>query len=267
MSDKFKKKKEETEVKPAPTDGFHLTDDELVGMFPECEKIKKEDIRPIVAECFTLDTYHGIKKKILDFCNTLYPDTADWHQPWDKVDKTHYFYMYGDRDTASTSECVDGWANAVVDEYLHRKGFRRTKDEACVIAAEKWAEMIFGKHLQDNGDRTSHGANLNMMGSYVKMLYQKDLTGEMREKFVSVMAEFYKDDCNLEWADSGGHRRVDAIEPYCDYDPNLSLYEMLMKAGVPKDTAGCVCPWKTGVKVDSRDHSVIVRTYNTMEVI
>jgi hypothetical protein len=39
------------------------------------------------------------------------------------------------------------------------------------------------------------------------------------------------------------------------------LDRLLEQAGVPNDSIGSICPWKTGITVDERDHTVIVRGY------
>lgn len=56
-------------------------------------------------------------------------------------------------------------------------------------------------------------------------------------------------------------------EPYCDYGPNSPLADLLLKAGVPEERVGGICPWKTGITINERDNSVIIRGYQTERFI
>jgi len=48
---------------------------------------------------------------------------------------------------------------------------------------------------------------------------------------------------------------------YDEIEPIPLTSEILEQAGVPSSSIGSICPWKTGITVDERDHAVIVRGY------
>ena len=129
-------------------------------------------------------------------------------------------------------------------------------DEACQLAADEWARMIFGNHIQNNGDQSDAGGMVMVLGTLVKDKASRGIGQDTIEKFRKLCKEFYLGGC-IRQTKYGPHKD----DPYCDYHPNSALADLLLEAGVPEDSVGNICPWKTGITVDERDHAVIVRGY------
>lgn len=116
--------------------------------------------------------------------------------------------------------------------------------------------MIFGNHVQNNGDQSDAGGLAMVLGTLAKDKAKRDIDGETIEKFRTLCKDYYLGHCLYE-----GEYGMHVMEPYCDYHPNTPLADLLLKAGVPKDKAENIAPWKTGIGIDKLDNSVIVRGY------
>lgn len=238
-----------------------MTNEELTAAFPECERIKREQVVPFVEQVFNeVESWRQIGYKIKGLCQKLWPKPqgVKWedplHQEW-----SHYFY--GNWET--NQKDFDNWTDLLEDEYLRRTGERHTMDEACQIAADEWARMIFGNHIQNNGDQSDAGGMAMVLGTLVKDKASRGIDKDTIEKFRKLCKEFYLGGCRVD-EDKYGWRKS---EPYCDYHPNSALADLLLEAGVPEESVGNICPWKTGISVDERDHAVIVRGYQTEKYI
>lgn len=231
-----------------------MTNEQLAAAFPECERIKKEQVVPFVEQVFNeVESWRQIGCKMKLLCQDLYPKPkgVKWEDPLYQ-EWNHYFY--GDYKTDQKD--FDNWTDLLKNEYLQRTGERRTMDEACQIAADEWARMIFGNHIQGNGDKSYAGGMAMVLGTLVKDKDSRGISSEVIEKFRKLCKEYYLGGCRRE--DEYGWTKS---EPYCDYHPNSALADLLLEAGVPEDSVGNICPWKTGITVDERDHAVIVRGY------
>lgn len=233
-----------------------MTNEELVVAFPECERIKKEQVAPLVERSMNeVESWRQIGFMIKGLCKELWPKPIGlkWDDP---VFQEWNNYFYGDYDTNQRD--FDDWINLLENEYLQRTGKRHMFDEACQIAADEWTRMIFGNHIQNNGDQSDTGGITMILGTLAKDKANRDIDSEVVEKFRALCKDFYLDGCMY---DIGYGKRK--IEPYCDYGPNSPLADLLLKAGVPEKNIDFICPWKTGISVDDRDHTVIVRGYQT----
>ncbi|MBQ8095556.1 MAG: hypothetical protein IJ243_00500 [Prevotella sp.] len=235
-----------------------MTNEELTAAFPECERIKREQVAPIVEQVMNeVESWREISWGVKKSCKELWPEPeyrTDAYNEWG-----HYFY--GDWKTGQKD--FDTWVKLLEDEYLQRTGERRTLDEACQLAADEWTRMIFGNHVQNNGDQSDAGGMAMVLGTLAKDKASRGIGSEVVEKFRTLCKEFYIGGCRVDEGKYGW--RVN--EPYCDYHPNSPLADLLLKAGVPEKSVGNICPWKTGISVDDRDHAVIVRGYQTERYI
>ena len=232
-----------------------MTNEQLAAAFPECERIKKEQVVPFVEQVFNeVESWRQIGYKMKLLCQELWPKPkgVKWEDPLHQEWK-HYFY--GDYETDQKD--FDNWTKLLENEYLQRTGERRTMDEACQIAADEWTRMIFGNHVQNNGDQSDAGGMAMVLGTLVKDKASRGISSEVIERFRKLCKEYYLGGCRY---NDGKYGRVNC-EPYCDYGPNSALRRLLEQAGVPDNSIGCICPWKTGIAVDERDHAVIVRDY------
>lgn len=237
-----------------------MTNEEIINAFPECERIKKADVAECVnkamAEC---KSWREIHSRLWYHCQKFWPqpkyrreDHADYDE-WSN-------YFSGNYDTREFY--FRDWIKSIEEELRRRVGQRRTFDEACQLAADEWARMIFGTHIQNNGDQSDAGGMAMVLGTLVKDKAKSGYGSETVEKFRSLMADYYRGGC--QYKDDYG--TYDS-EPYCDYHPNSPLADILIKAGCDSHDVGSMCPWKTGIHIDEYDHSVIIRGYQTERYI
>ena len=229
-------------------------------IFPECEKIKREDMRECLTSALEGERfYRDASNKMWRRAYELFPPYKGRYDRDDPGQNAYRAFFHGD---GSGAPPFAQWVRKVEDEFLARHGTVRSFGEACRLAADKWAEMIFGHHVQDNGDDSPAGGLGMTLGTMAKEMAMESCGEEERERFRSLMREYYEGGCMYE--SEGLSCRM---TPYCDYHPNSSLEEMLVRAGVRPLHADVMCPWKTGVESDPRDNSVVVRGYQWEERI
>lgn len=237
-----------------------MTNEEIIRNFPSCRLIKWYDIKPVLEEIFlTAETYREVYPRIMKKCKELFPKPNGllrFDGATDKEWEDYFWGRYNDKHE-KVDYSFNDWVELVEEEFVSRKGKLHTFEDACHIAASKWCEMIFGNHFQDNGDRSETGFFGNMLATIVADKYREGITENTIENVRKNLYEYYKNGCMYQWED--GFKSF--CEPYCDYNPNLPLSEALEKAGLSERVIGCICPIKTGVGIDKKDNSVIVRGY------
>ena len=222
-----------------------MTDEELITAFPECYHIRRKQAAPILTQVMNeVDSWRKIRYTIqARLQKQFWPepdhDSAEYKE-WQK-----YFYGWSDNR-------FEKWATLVEWEFVYRHGQRHTMDEACQIAADEWTRMIFGNHIQDNGDHSDTGGLTMALGTLAKYKAKRGIRSEVVEKFRKLCKQLYLRAYKDDW-------RINA--PYCDYGPNPALADLLKEAGVPEQSVGIICPWKTGIWIDERDHAVIISGY------
>ena len=232
----------------------------LLETFPEHEKIKKDAMSKILDKVFSeLKTYRDVSWYIRQYATELYP------RPEGNYDKEkhpkytkwyEYFYGVRNEDYTHTDSQFYLWLRQVEGTFLNTFGQRRTYKEACELTAKKWGELIFGKHIQDNGDYSVQGMATAFWGTQVANMYKSKLDNGVAEKAVKLIQEYYEHDC--EFMFDGGKVHV---ELSCDYGPNKPLHVLLVKAGVDAKDTGCICPWKTRIFIDKKDNTVVLCGY------
>jgi len=123
--------------------------------------------------------------------------------------------------------------------------------------------MIFGNHLQDNGDQSEAGFIGMMLGTLAKDKARSGLGNEIVEKFRTLCKAYYLGGCIYVDEKFGKMKLV----PYSDYGPNSALGWLLEQAGVPHDRIGSIAPWKTGITINKRDNSVCVGSYQKQKYL
>lgn len=237
-----------------------MTNEELIRAYPydKVGYIKVQQVTHIVNKVFDeCKCYREIRGMVIDFCLGFWPEPK--HAKWDDPiyqEWSHYFWG----DYEKNQHDFDNWLKKMQDEFLLRNGARHTLVEACQLAADEWTRMIFGVHIQDNGDKSESGFFGMMLATIVKDKAAKKATPEIIEKFRSLCRDYYLSGCIYE---PTNHR----CEPYCDYHPNSPLADLLIKAGMKADDIGFLCPVKTGILIDDRDYTVVVRGYQTERYI
>lgn len=165
-------------------------------------------------------------------------------------------------------------------------GQAHTDDEAATIAANKWGELLFNFHLQDNGALDEdHSFQASMIATYLGEKARDEITEEVKVKTLNLFKEYYLHyinylrnpyhcDEDLNWCRANLPDPEDKFEwifmhePYCDYGPNTILYLILLNGGVPNDkfnSISSICPWKTGIDIRIMDNMVIYSTYQKVE--
>lgn len=239
-----------------------MTTEELIQAFPECEKIKREDIAQCITKAMTEERFYAeASDKVYRKAHELWSYQRGLKD--DDPERVAYSaYFWGDI-LKGVEAPFKKWQETFETEFIAKHGQVRTFDEACQTAADEWARMIFGHHIQNNGDQSDAGGLAMVLGTLVKDKASRGISSEVIERFRKLCKEYYLGGCRY---NDGEYGWVNS-EPYCDYGPNRALGRLLEQAGVPNGSIGSICPWKTGITVDERDHAVIVRGYQTERYI
>lgn len=237
---------------------------EIIDSFPECDKIKKSDIKNLVGELFVFaESYREIFDKVQDYCKKLWPKPKPLTRNNTRnIEYTKWFnYLY---DTDDEYPFLYDWLKSFERKFVEIRGQKRTFEEACGIAADWWKIMIFEEINQDNGNNSVGGLFLKGHADTCKRraLANIDIT-PISLKFRDIMKNYYLGKCQYKYSDSYTGEMI----PDVDYSPNSCLVNALMDAGVPKSEVGKICPWKTSIKVDEIDNSVMIRKYQQYEIL
>lgn len=237
---------------------------EIIDSFPECDKIKKSDIKNLVGELFVFaESYREIFDKVQDYCKKLWPKPKPLTRNNTRnIEYTKWFnYLY---DTDDEYPFLYDWLKSFERKFVEIRGQKRTFEEACGIAADWWKIMIFEEINQDNGNNSVGGLFLKRHADTCKRraLANIDIT-PISLKFRDIMKNYYLGKCQYKYSDSYTGEMI----PDVDYSPNSCLVNALMDAGVPKSEVGKICPWKTSIKVDEIDNSVMIRKYQQYEIL
>ena len=241
-----------------------LTLEELKEIFPQHERVNSEELNKLVDGLYdNCSQYQDVYPYITDFIKESFlgpnfkDGQTDEHAKSEMVD-----YLY---DFSTDRSTYNSWIGLVEDRFIEDKGQRRTYDEACHLAADKWCESIFGQIIQDNGAiNENHGGGLwaCVLGSALKENSMEGVTEEMVESARKELYEYYKGHCEYTFED--GHKAH--VNLNTDYAPNIALRSVLLKAGLPEDTIRNICPWKTGIRIIEKDNSVVIFGYNKTEI-
>ena len=239
-----------------------MTTEELIQAFPECEKIKREDIAECITKVMTEERFYAeASDKVYHKAHELWPYQRGLKD--DDPERVAYkAYFWGDI-LKGVEAPFKKWQETFETEFIARHGQVRTFDEACQTAADEWARMIFGNHIQNNGDQSDAGGLAMVLGTLVKDKASGGYGKDIIDKFRSLMADHYRGECR--WKSERGTEYRD--EPDVDYHPSASLLGLLVKAGCEEKDANNMCPWKTGITINRRDNSVCVRGYQTERYI
>lgn len=172
------------------------------------------------------------------------------------------------------------------EEWANINGKKHTDEEAAKIAADKWCELLFDWHLQDNGALNEDhpgGFTACALGTILANNAKEHITEEMKVKTHELFKEYYKrsihfyNDYNqedLNWLkttlpDKDGNYDwkygFSDGDMYCDYNPYYPLYLLLVNAGISDNDVRSICPWKTGISIRKEDNAVLYHTYQHRE--
>lgn len=238
-----------------------MTNEELIQAFPECEKVKRDDMRQCIIDAIEQENFYcEASRKVYNKAHDLWPYKREWRDG-DTEYEDYKLYFWGDWHDVKSP--FDEWLRCKFEEeFIERHGQAHTFDEACQMAADEWTRMIFGNHVQNNGDQSDAGGMSMILGTLAKDRASQDIDSKTIEEFRQLCKEFYLGGCVYE-------TKYGKVKdwPYCDYHPNEPLADLLVKAGVPSDRIGSICPWKTGITINERDNAVRIGGYQTERFI
>lgn len=265
----------------------------------EVPELTDDNIRDIIKEFFAketlteaLDYFYDVLK---DYVENTY-DQIDWNNGMsrdERAEKEPAYIQWG-----RFMDIKDIWSFTyhnlrLSDMWVDVHGKRHTDEEAAKIAADKWCELIFGWHLQDNGAiNEDHGGGFYAcaLGTVLANNAKEGLTEDVKVNAHKLFYEYYLhsirfrnnpdlDGEDLQWLvenlknDPEDNRPWDwnrygfCYDLYCDYGPDIAIYLILYNAGVPKKSIGSICPWKTGITIRAEDNAIFYNTYQHREEI
>ena len=259
--------------------------EELKNENLEVTELKNDDIRNIIETFFDKETltiaekyFNDVLENYIDGSydkvdNTLtYEEkqkTPEW-QAWNRLNDIEYVWY----------ECL---RNLKMDAlWVKVNGKAHTDEEAATIAADKWCELLFGWHLQDNGalnEDHAGGFYACALATVLANDAKEGITEEMKQKAHELLKQYYLrlihfentfDTNDVKWLKETFKSRYEKkfnwelgfrYDMYCDYDPSWALFTILYNAGIPENNIGSICPWKTGIKIRTIDNTVKYQTY------
>lgn len=254
-------------------------------------EINDSIIGDIVREFLSSKTLTEANKVARNTFDKYIPDgnlPIDWKLDREELKKTYSYIQFSKYEDACSAWY---WASRdynLDETWVRINGQVRTDDEAAELAANKWCELLFGWHLQDNGaiNETHAGGFLACaLGTVLANDSKKDITEEMQLKAKNLIKEYYLHDIEyhktdiknaIEWAqktlpDNDEKNPFDWAygfgygSMHCDYGPSTPLYLILINAGIPERAASNICPWKTGIEIRTVDNAVFLNTYQHQE--
>ena len=217
-------------------------------------------------------------------------EKIDWNLGRPAVEETPEYKAWRRHADISSlwSDCKR--MNGIEDTWVDLNGKANTNEEAAKKAADKWCELIFGWHLQDNGainEDHAGGFYACALGTVLANKSKEGISEDVKKKAHSLFYEYYlrqlhynetHDKKDIDWLvenlpdddkkDPFDWRYFEfRCDLYCDYGPGTPLYLILVNAGVDKRDAGNICPWKTGIDIRPVDNAVMYNTYQHREEI
>lgn len=162
--------------------------------------------------------------------------------------------------------------------YIEKYGMYRTIEEAASVLADKMCSLLFKWHLQDNGDLDNeHSFMMSALATCLASNAQEKISDEQKKNVYNIIKDYMifchkshsigvsSDELN-KWKEI---IKLDFIHDglSCDYGPNIVLRNLLAYAGIPEKDINSICPWKTTLKIDYTDNSVIYITYGKVEYL
>lgn len=247
-------------------------------------EITDDDIKKIIINFFDKKTLKEAETYFYDVLDEYIedPDTkVNWNLERSELEKTPEYIAWRRHSDISSMwyQCCN-YCN-LSKNWAKVNGMAHTAEEAAKIAADKWCELIFDWHLQDNGAlNENHGGGFpacalaTILGENAK----KDITEEMKQKAHELFQEYYRrllhygetyDMEDINWLKTTLKSKGNeynwkygfSMDMYCDYDPSWALYLILENAGIPENKIRNICPWKTGISIRPEDYMVLYRTY------
>ena len=255
----------------------------------EVPEITEDDIKNVVSHFFEEKTLTQAEKYMYKIFDTFVKDTykeVNWKLDVETRKQTPEYksWLRFNDIRAIWGDCRS--MLRMDEEWVKVNGKAHIDEEAATIAADKWCQLIFGWHLQDNGAANEDhpgGFSACALGTILANEAKKDITGEMENKAHELFKEYYMrfihysktyDKNDIEWLKKNLPDKDNEydweyykfmVDLYCDYGPSTPLFLILENAGVPEKNIDSICPWKTGISIRTIDNSVQYQTYQHIE--
>ena len=220
-------------------------------------------------------------------------DDINWNLGRPAVEETPEYKAWRRHSDISYiwSDCKS--MNDIEKIWVDLNGKVNTNEEAAKKAADKWCELIFGWHLQDNGTIDeghtdgfyTHGFTTCALGTILANDSKEVISEDVKKKAHNLFYEYYlhqlhyyetNDKKDIDWLvenlpdddkkDPFDWRYFEfGCDLYCDYGPSTPLHLILVNAGVDKMDVRNICPWKTGIDIRAVDNAVMYNTYQHQE--
>lgn len=241
--------------------------EELLNLFPQHKRIDINKIEELLDNIFdNCKRYQNIYTYFEDYINSCFPGSDYQKYSYETPEHQEYSnYRFGSKDQVGLT--LYQWNKLVEAYYLSKTGKIRPLEESCKIAADKWCEMLFNFHLQDNGAiNEDHGGGFwaCALATVLKNDSIKDITEDMIKKTYDNLYNYYFNGSIYKDKKDGWESEMHL---YCDYGPNSPLYDILEESGIPEKLINNICPWKTGIEIDYNDNSVVIIGYQKREYI
>lgn len=264
----------------------------------EVTEMTDDNIKDAVREFFEKKTLTEAEHYMYDILNKYVEDTydqIDWENGMSREEREEKDPAYIQWSRHGDIRSVWDDARRILhlsDMWVEVNGKAHTDEEAAKIAADKWCELCFGWHLQDNGAlNEDHAGGFTacalgtILANNAKEGISEDVKVKAHELFYGYylnMIQYYRDRDrkHIKWLVENLKNEPDDKRPwdwerygftrdelYCDYGPDVGLYLILYNAGVPGRDAGSICPWKTGISIRFEDNAVFYNTYQHREEI
>lgn len=247
-----------------------------------------DDLEEKITEFFNKKTLSEANKYLYKLLDTFVKNTyheIDWSLDKKAVKETK---AYKDWERHCDISTIWGDCSRMLNSsyaWVEINGKAHTEEEAAKIAADKWCEILFDWHFQDNGaSNEDHGGGFYActFATVLSNVSKKDITDEMKENAHKLFNEYYTrqmhyrrtfDRNDIEWlkktlSSKDGNFKWASGFDYdisCDYDPSWPLFLILENAGIPEDVIRSISPWKTSISIRKEDNMVFYCTYQNVE--
>ena len=253
-------------------------------------ELPDEKITNYLKEYFNIKKFSEARDYLYDIVGENIPgrhNHVDWSLGREEAMETLAY-----KEWKRYSDISYAWHNAsrytrLEDAWVMVNGKTHTDEEAAMIAADNWCELLFGWHMQDNGALDEmHGGGFPAcaLGTILADKAKENISEEMKIKAHELFYQYYLKSIHYDRTyDSNDIRWLETTlkddtgefdwkygfdyDMYCDYDPAWSLYLILTNSGIEDSDARHICPWKTGISIRREDNAVMYTTYQKREEI
>jgi len=252
-------------------------------------EINDEIIKTELTEYFNKKTlseahshiYHVVEKYVDG--HDSYKD-IDWSVERSIVVETEAYKTWHQYEDIEEAWYASYRTNNLDKIWVEANGRAHTEEEAAKIAADKWCELLFNWHFQDNGaSNEDHpgGFTACALGTILGNKCRENVTEEMEADAHELFKQYYLKEMHfnrtydlddIQWLkdtlpDKTGKFdwKYGFCDLSCDYDPSWALYLILLHAGIPEKSISGLCPWKTRITIRKEDNAVMYGTYQHCE--